>query len=126
MDNDYKKTLLKQLISVAMGSAAGRGLQEIISGIKNAVAAYKNFSKEWDNINGVMTGGGAKTGTGTPKPTMNPMPKMPPQQMQPMQPMPNLQMPQNQMPPPGRLPDSMPPVSPRQEVRGRGWGEPGY
>lgn len=121
MENDYKKTLLRHLISAATGSAAGRGIQEVISAIKNALSAFKNFSKEWDNLQG----GGSSTvkpneKTGAQqmvKQSMQPMPQMPTRQLQqPQQPM--QRMPQQNLTIP-------PPAQPGQEVRGRGWGEPG-
>lgn len=49
---NQKKTLLQQLIAAAMGSGAGRSIHETISNIKNAMGAYKNYAKEWDNLNG--------------------------------------------------------------------------
>lgn len=50
----HKKTLLRHLIGVAVGGTAGKGLQEVISGIKTALSAYKNYSKEWDNLHGIQ------------------------------------------------------------------------
>lgn len=49
----HKKALLRHLIGVAVGTTSGKGLQEVISGIKTALSAYKNYSKEWDNLNGI-------------------------------------------------------------------------
>lgn len=60
--NNHKKTLLRHLIGVAVGGAAGRGLHEMISGIKAAMGAYKNYSKEWDNLHGL----GKANGSGGP------------------------------------------------------------
>lgn len=49
----HKRRLLHHLVNTAMGTTAGKGLAETISGIKNAIGAYKNYAKEWDNLNGM-------------------------------------------------------------------------
>jgi hypothetical protein len=49
--NEQKRILLKQLIDSAMGGS-NKSLQEIISDVKGALETYKNFAKEWDNLEG--------------------------------------------------------------------------
>ena len=49
--NEQKRILLKQLIESAMGGP-NKSLQEVISDVKSALEAYKNFAKEWDNLEG--------------------------------------------------------------------------
>jgi len=47
---DEKKNLLKKLITAAMAQTQGKPLEEVIAGVKGAVAAFKNYAKEYDNI----------------------------------------------------------------------------
>ena len=56
---NHKKVLLQQLIASAMGGP-NKSLQEIISNIKSALDAYKNFAREWDNIEGGVEGANGK------------------------------------------------------------------
>lgn len=83
----HKKVLLRHLINSAMGATAGKGLAEIITGIKNAIGVYKNYAKEWDNLNGLGQGQPDKGGGQRPNP--QPQPSMPSMSM----PGQNLQMP---------------------------------
>jgi len=109
MDNDYKKNILKQLISSAVGSSAGKSIHETINSIKNAMGAFKGFAKEWDGLKGLT--GGQKGG--------NPMPQMPVPQGQGQKPqMPNLQMPQNLSLPVSPMPQTRPntPTAPMPNV----------
>lgn len=83
MDNDYKKTFLRHLIAVATKSNIGKGINDTISAIKNAMGTYKNFAKEWDTLNGAASptgpaGGALKLG-GAPAMRPPQMPQMPPQ-----------------------------------------------
>jgi hypothetical protein len=48
----HKKALLQKLMSNLL-SKPGRSMHEIINGVKEAVGAYKNYAKEWDNLNGI-------------------------------------------------------------------------
>lgn len=53
--NQEKKKVLQQLMDAALkGITPGAGVEAAITGIKNAVAAYKNFAKEWDNLHGIV------------------------------------------------------------------------
>ena len=45
-----KKNLLRKLVQAAMAQTTGKPLEEVIAGVKGAVAAFKNYAKEYDNI----------------------------------------------------------------------------
>lgn len=47
----HKKHLLHNLMSKVLGNSQGANVHETISGIKSALGAYKNYAKEWDNLN---------------------------------------------------------------------------
>ena len=49
-----KKILLQKLMSNLLDKP-GRSLHELISGIKEVIGAYKNYAKEYDNLNGVVS-----------------------------------------------------------------------
>jgi len=113
-DNNYKKSILHQLISSATNGAGSKSLHEVINSIKSALGAYKNFAKEWDNIEGVVSGAtaGAPKAPGGGQANMlkgliNPASAPPQGQMPP--PMPNLQ--------PGQGPGSGAMPIPPQEVQ---------
>lgn len=54
-DNGHKKALLQKLMTNLL-SKPGRSMHEIINGVKAAIGAYKNYSKEWDNLGGAVAG----------------------------------------------------------------------
>lgn len=62
-DVGHKKALLQRLMSNLL-SKPGRSMHEIINGVKDAIGAYKNYAKEWDNLSGAVGGavGGAVSG----------------------------------------------------------------
>ncbi len=51
----HKKALLQKLMDNLLGKP-GRSMHEIIDGVKQAMGAYKNYSKEWDTLHGVLPG----------------------------------------------------------------------
>ena len=55
---DMKKRLLQKLMSDILNKP-GRSINEIINGVKSALGAYKNYSKELDTLNGVDPAGNA-------------------------------------------------------------------
>lgn len=60
----HKKQLLGKLMSNLLNKP-NRSMHEIINGVKAAIGAYKNYSKEYDTLNGIMqpgTSGGASAG----------------------------------------------------------------
>jgi hypothetical protein len=56
-----KKQLLQKLMTNLLGKP-GRSFHELSNGVKNAIATYKTFSKEWDTLNGAD--GGQEQGSG--------------------------------------------------------------
>lgn len=54
-DDGGKKQLLQRLLSNLLNKP-GRSMHEIINGVKSAIGAYKNYAKEWDNLNASMKG----------------------------------------------------------------------
>lgn len=121
MENgNYKRDLLRQLISAATGGAANKGLHEVINAIKTALGAYKNFAKEWDNVDGAAKGAAEGAGQGAMlkqmvKPPMGamPMPNQPP--MMPKPPVQNLQPPMTgPIQPPQGQGEPRPPMLPPQ------------
>lgn len=52
LQNGHKKQLLHKLMTNLLGKP-GRSMHEIINGVKEAVGAYKNYAREWDNLNGL-------------------------------------------------------------------------
>jgi hypothetical protein len=53
----HKKAVLQKLMGNLLGKP-GRSFHELSNGIKQAISTYKNYSKEWDTINGVDGSGG--------------------------------------------------------------------
>lgn len=53
--NGHKRELLQRLMSNLL-SKPGRSMHEMINGVKDAISAYKNYAKEWDNLNGIASG----------------------------------------------------------------------
>jgi len=47
----HKKALLQKLMTNLL-SKPGRSMHEVINGVKEAMGAYKNYAKEWDNLGG--------------------------------------------------------------------------
>lgn len=47
-----KKQLLQKLMGNLLNKP-GRSMHEVINGVKDAMSAYKNYSKEWDNLSGM-------------------------------------------------------------------------
>jgi hypothetical protein len=70
--NAHKKKVLQQLMGNLLGKP-GRSFHELSNGIKQAIGTYKNFSKEWDTLNGSaadagiggVVSGAAKSGAGS-------------------------------------------------------------
>lgn len=87
-EENYKKSLLKQLISTATKNLANKSIEEASDAIKKAIGVYKNFSKEWDTLKGRLIGEPAERGA---SPATEPSPGAP---ELPVQVKPNLQMPQ--------------------------------
>lgn len=54
-DQGSKKALLQKLMSNLLNKP-GRSMHEIINGVKEAISAYKNYAKEWDALNGIVSG----------------------------------------------------------------------
>ena len=98
-----KKTSLQQLVRHVLQGGPGKSIHEVISNLKAALGAYKNYSKEWDNLHGITSDTGAKSAGGAQPPASMLAPKsMQPPQMVPQQPVP-------QMPPaPVRPPQPVP------------------
>ena len=63
--NGHKKALLQKLITNLL-SKPGRSMHEVINGVKEAIGAYKNYAREWDNLS--MLGGSAASGASMGKP----------------------------------------------------------
>ena len=59
--NGHKKALLQKLMDNLL-TKPGRSMHEIINGVKSAIGAYKNYAKEWDNLNGMGTAVGGAAG----------------------------------------------------------------
>ena len=61
----HKKALLQKLMDNLL-SKPGRSMHEIINGVKSAIGAYKNYSKEWDTLSSAggshLPAGGSSTG----------------------------------------------------------------
>lgn len=129
---DQKKKFLQQLMQTAMGGPS-KGIHDTVHAIKTAMGAYKNFSKEWDTLNGVSADAMPKSQPMQQAPKSMPMPStpdsMPKQPMQPttdmnMHPMPAMQPMQNSQPlrssgntlPP--VPPKMPPILPQPQIAG--------
>lgn len=53
----HKKHLLHNLMQKILGNSQGKSIQETISGIKDALGAYKNYAKEWDNLHQLPSAG---------------------------------------------------------------------
>jgi len=49
VQNNQKKRLLEKLTDNLLGKPT-RSMHEVINGVKESIAAYKNYSKEWDNL----------------------------------------------------------------------------
>ena len=117
--NGHKKALLQKLMDNLL-SKPGRSMHEIINGVKSAIGAYKNYSKEWDNLQGLggtnqsVSGGGgniqnilkevqAKKASqdGGGGPGMQPMPQQAPQAVAPQ----TVNPPANGIPPMGQMPN---------------------
>lgn len=131
-DQGHKKVLLQKLMTNLL-SKPGRSMHEIINGVKDAMGAYKNYSKEWDNLNGLgdmakgVAAGGAiggaapaiKGGSSKIQDILNNIqskkaPNIPMQQlpkMMPMQPVQQMPLPRAQAMP-MQAPTSMPPAPP--------------
>lgn len=62
----HKKKLLNKLMENLLNKP-GRSMHETISGVKSAISAFKNYSKEWDTLNGISSD----------QPTANSGPSMP-------------------------------------------------
>ena len=75
---DMKKRLLQKLMSDILNKP-GRSINEIVNGVKAALGAYKNYSKEWDTLNGVdpQAGNAPQPGIDSAQPPMQP-PMQPP------------------------------------------------
>jgi hypothetical protein len=52
IQNNQKKRLLEKLTDNLLGKPT-RSMHEVINGVKESIAAYKNYAKEWDNLNGI-------------------------------------------------------------------------
>lgn len=65
-DHGHKKLLLQKLMSNLL-SKPGRSMHEMVNGVKSAISAYKNYSKEWDTLSGIgQAVGGAAMGAAMP------------------------------------------------------------
>lgn len=64
-NNGHKKMLLNKLMEHLL-TKPGRSMHETINGVKSAIGAYKNYSKEWDTLNGLgdMAAGAASSVVG--------------------------------------------------------------
>lgn len=51
VQDNQKKRLLEKLTDNLLRKPT-RSMYEVINGIKESIAAYKNYAKEWDNLNG--------------------------------------------------------------------------
>lgn len=62
-----KKQLLQKLMSNLLNKP-GRSMHELITGVKDAIGAYKNYAKEWDSLSGLSDSstGTPTSGTGAP------------------------------------------------------------
>ena len=79
-----KKTILQQLVRHVLQGGPGKSIHEVISNLKAALGAYKNYSKEWDNLHGITSDTGAKSAGGAQPPASMLAPKsMQPPQMVP-------------------------------------------
>jgi hypothetical protein len=54
-----KRQLLQKLMSNLLNKP-GRSVHELMNGVKDAIGAYKNYAKEWDNL--TIGGGGSASG----------------------------------------------------------------
>jgi len=54
-----KRQLLQKLMTNLLNKP-GRSVHELMNGVKDAIGAYKNYAKEWDNLN--MMGGASTPG----------------------------------------------------------------
>jgi hypothetical protein len=62
----HKKKLLNKLMENLLNKP-GRSMHETINGVKSAIGAFKNYSKEWDTLNGINPDqGSAQGGTEMP------------------------------------------------------------
>src|SRR3990167_10683823 len=50
----HKKQLLNKLMANLLGKS-GRSMNEVINGVKAVIGAYKNYAKERDTLNGVVS-----------------------------------------------------------------------
>ena len=48
-----KKSVLQHLVRHALGASAGKHIQDVITALKTAVAGYKNYAREYDNLHGL-------------------------------------------------------------------------
>lgn len=59
----HKKKLLNKLMEHLLNKP-GRSMHETINGVKSAIGAFKNYSKEWDTLNGINPDQGGSTASG--------------------------------------------------------------
>ena len=89
--SNEKKTILQQLVRHVLQGGPGKSIHEVISNLKAALGAYKNYSKEWDNLHGITSDTGAKSAGGAQPPASMLAPKsQQPPQMVPQQPIPQM------------------------------------
>lgn len=64
-NNGHKKKLLNKLMEHLLNKP-GRSMHETINGVKSAIGAFKNYSKEWDTLNGLGDQASAPSGPSMP------------------------------------------------------------
>jgi len=95
-DDGKKKQILQKLIQNLLDKP-GRSFHEMMNGIKSAIGAYKNYSKEWDNLSAIRQGNPQPTRTIPSRPAQTAPSAMPTQAPQRM-PLPRTQAPKFSVP----------------------------